>query len=311
MRLASYVICLGVACVFAGQGLGQTELLKRMAGYQRDLRSVSRGQFESYLKELEAIEAEAVAEEDYETAWAARKQYQDMEAYLCPDTDQYERFKDKYGVVLDLRKSSQSGVLSFDPDRQTLKPWKNENCDARWNLRIPAGTYHVEIKYSCGKVKGTDDQGEEQMMQAGGILEFSEMSNLAEAGRPLLYEVEPTEGWDSWRMVTIGAITVQNKSPRLRLKSVVVHNRAVMELAAVRLIPVRRPALRLLAKDWEELAERYRKAADRRVGAIHRDHIEALKELLDRAEAEKERSLAGEIKKAIRDAEKAAEDIGN
>lgn len=111
-------------------------------------------------------------------------------------------------------------MLRFEPQphKDTVGYWVNERDWAEWSVELPtAKTYEVELRYGCGNGQG----GSKIEIQIGDTL--------------LAFTVEATGGFQAWRDVKLGTVSLPAGKAAVTVKPQVKAKNAIMDIQQITL----------------------------------------------------------------------------
>jgi putative heme-binding domain-containing protein len=111
-------------------------------------------------------------------------------------------------------------TLVFEPQYQNLGWWSSADDHAVWTTDVPAGRYSVSIEWACDAAAA----GHTLILDGG-------------EGR-LQFDVPATDGWDDYRRVTIGQLTLGPSPQRLTARPAERPLPALMDLKSLTLVRI-------------------------------------------------------------------------
>ncbi len=203
---------------------------------------------DQYAKALVALEDQAGAAGDYETALNAQQRRQKLATlYSIASVDNFD------AIILRPGDAKITGPVAFNRMEGVLDSWRTTTCAANWDIfKVSPGTYSVTMTYGAANTGdgefrpfgfGLPEGGQAPV----GELELTEVTNLGGADvEKLTVQVRPTEGWTTYETVTLGDIKLSRTSARLMLKVTRLRgNGGLMHLREIRLTPAKPNAVKV------------------------------------------------------------------
>lgn len=203
---------------------------------------------DQYTKALTALEDQAGALGDYETALAAQQRRQKLATlYSNVSVDNAD------AIILRPADAKIAGTISFDRKEGVLESWRSTACAANWDIfKLNPGTYTVTLTYGAaamwnGEFKPFGLNLPFHAPEPAGEVELSEVTSLSGgAAEKLTFQVKPTDGWSDYETVTIGDMKLTRTSARMMLKVTRLRGaNGLMHLREIRLTPAKPTAVKV------------------------------------------------------------------
>ncbi|MDB6076180.1 MAG: hypothetical protein JWO89_3820 [Verrucomicrobiaceae bacterium] len=163
-RFLRVLFVLPLAFLGVGAGAQTADLTSLRAKLELGLAQGSLPALRQYIGELAALEKQAVAGRDYETASLVRTERlrataeaaaQEKLALLLETRQQTEEGKGASAkIVLKISDAKLDGVI-LDPSTNVLTGWSKPGASATWKLPdLPPGGYEVVLRYASGPLEG-------------------------------------------------------------------------------------------------------------------------------------------------------------
>lgn len=292
----------------AQNGSEPSELILLRQQFAQRALSSTRTLGDQYTKALAALEDQAGASGDYETALAAQQRRQQLAAWNSNVT-----VENSDAIILRPGDAKITGTTSFNRKEGVLDNWRNTACTANWDiLRLTPGTYTVTLTYGAaavwdGEFRPFGIDIPERAPDPVGEVELSEVTSLnGTAVEKLTYQVKPTDGMTTHETVTLGDMKLNRTSGRIMLKvNRLRGNYGLMQLKEIRLVPVRPGVVKVDETAAREYAAEHQSHRERLTALgqpVVESYIERLQRISDvleeKNDAEGVQSLLNESKRA-------------